>query len=88
MGDSGIPKIIHQIWIGDAARPDEWMDTVKEFAKEYDYEYKLWGDVKELGLDEIPGLAAVYKGFGHELAGRADIIRLLVLYKYGGIYMI
>ena len=87
MGDSGIPKIIHQIWIGDAARPDEWMDTVKEFAKEYDYEYKLWGDVKELGLDEIPGLAAVYKGFGHELAGRADIIRLLVLYKYGGIYI-
>jgi hypothetical protein len=87
MGDSGIPKIIHQIWIGDAARPDEWMDTVKDFAREYDYEYKVWGDVKELGLDEIPGLAAVYKGFGHELAGRADIIRLLALYKYGGIYI-
>ena len=88
MGDSGIPKIIHQIWIGDATRPDEWIDTVKEFAKEHGYDYKLWGaDAKELGLDDIPGLAAVYKGFGHELAGRADIIRLLALYKYGGIYI-
>lgn len=64
------------------------MDSVKDFAKEYDYEYKLWGaDAKELGLDDIPGLAAVYEGFGHELAGRADIIRLLALYKYGGIYI-
>jgi mannosyltransferase OCH1-like enzyme len=64
------------------------MDTVRDFAKNYGYEYKLWGaDAKELGIDDIPGLAAVYKGFGHELAGRADIIRLLALYKYGGIYI-
>jgi len=91
-GDSkmvGIPKIIHQIWIGSAPRPDEWMDTVKEFAAANDYKYMLWdeGDANALGLDSWPGVEAVYKSFGHELAGKADILRMLALYKYGGIYI-
>jgi len=86
---SSIPKIIHQIWIGKAIRPDEWMDTVKAFAKEHGYKYMLWddGDVDELNIDSIPGVKDVYKSFGHELAGKADIIRMLALYKYGGIYI-
>jgi mannosyltransferase OCH1-like enzyme len=80
---------IHQIWIGDNPLPTEWTDTVKEFAKKYDYTYKLWTDssVKDLGMDEIPGLKPLYASFGRELAGRADILRLLILYKYGGIYI-
>jgi mannosyltransferase OCH1-like enzyme len=84
-----LPKIIHQIWIGSAPRPDEWMDTVKEFAAKYHYKYMLWdeGDVGGLGISSIPGVKAVYESFGHELAGKADIIRMLALYKYGGIYM-
>lgn len=80
---------IHQIWIGDNPLPTAWTDTVKDFAKKYDYTYKLWTDssVKELGMDEIPGLKTLYTSFGRELAGRADILRLLILYKYGGIYI-
>jgi mannosyltransferase OCH1-like enzyme len=80
---------IHQIWIGDNPLPTLWTDTVKEFAKKYDYTYKLWTDasVKDLGMDEIPGLKRLYDSFGKELAGRADILRLLILYKYGGIYI-
>ena len=38
-------------------------------------------------MEEIPGLKALYTSFGGELAGRADILRLLILYKYGGIYI-
>jgi len=85
----GVPKIIHQIWIGKAPRPDEWMDTVKEFAAAHGYKYMLWneGDIGELGIDSVPGVHEVYKSFGHELAGKADIIRMLALYKYGGIYI-
>jgi len=82
-------ETIHQIWIGDNPLPTEWIDTVKEFAKKYDYKYKLWTDdsVKDINMDEISGLKALYKSFGGELAGRADILRLLILYKFGGVYI-
>lgn len=85
----GVPKIIHQIWIGKAPKPNEWMDSVKDFADKYGYKYMLWSesDVNDLGLKSMPDVHKVYKTFAHELAGRADIIRLLALYKYGGIYI-
>jgi len=65
------------------------MDTVKDFAEAHGYKYRLWkdADIKSLHMDSIPGLSAVYKSFGEELAGRADIIRMLVLYKEGGLYI-
>jgi mannosyltransferase OCH1-like enzyme len=89
MGLGAVPKIIHQIWIGRDPRPNEWMDTVKDFAVRYGYKYMLWdeGDVDALGLDTVPGVRDVYENFGHELAGKADILRMLCLYKYGGIYI-
>jgi mannosyltransferase OCH1-like enzyme len=84
----GIPRIIHQIWIGKNPMPHEWMDTVKDFAANHGYEYKLWTDItidKELRIPD--NLRAEYDSFKGELAGRADIIRLLVLHTYGGIYV-
>jgi mannosyltransferase OCH1-like enzyme len=83
----GIQKIIHQIWIGDNPVPQEWMDTVKAFADKYGYEYKLWKNVDDLGIDDIAGLRKVYNAFAKQPAGRADIIRILALYKYGGVYI-
>lgn len=82
-------ETIHQIWIGDNPLPTEWTNTVKEFAAAYAYKYKLWTEssIKDLGMDEFPGLKKLYTSFGGELAGRADILRLLILYKYGGIYI-
>lgn len=82
-------ETVHQIWIGDNPLPKLWTDTVKEFAKKYDYTYKLWTEdsIKDLDMDDIPGLKALYKSFGGELAGRADILRLLILYKFGGVYI-
>jgi hypothetical protein len=84
-----IEKCIHQIWLGKNAPPTEWMDTVTEFAKKYGYEYKLWTEknVDSLDWDSIPGLRREYGKFRTEMAGRADIIRLLALYKFGGIYI-
>jgi len=80
---------IHQIWIGDNPLPTEWMNTVKTFAAEYAYKYKLWSDssLKALDFEAIPGLKALYTSFSKQKAGQADILRLLILYKYGGIYI-
>ena len=40
--DEKIPKIIHQIWIGNKPRPEKLMDTWKE--KNPDFEYKFWNE--------------------------------------------
>jgi hypothetical protein len=89
MADGGIPKKIHQIWLGTNAPPTEWMDTVRKFATDYGYEYHLWSEsnIDTLDWADIPGLDLEYKKFEKEKAGGADIIRLMVLYKFGGIYI-
>lgn len=48
----------------------------------------LWSDTSltALGIDEIPGLRATFVK-QKEMAGKADIIRLLALYKFGGLYI-
>ena len=86
----GIQRIIHQIWLGTNPRPDEWMKTVQEFAAAHGYTYKLWDEAaaeSELHWDSVPGLRRVYAGFSGELAGKADVIRLMALYEQGGIYI-
>ena len=89
--DSGIPKIIHQIWIGKNVIPQDWVDTVSEFAKTYGYEYKLWteSNVPSLMWDSFKDLENVYKKMESKkaYAGCSDIIRLLALYEFGGIYI-
>jgi hypothetical protein len=112
-----IQRIIHQIWLGNNPRPEEWMKTVRDFAAAYGYEYKLWDDsaaqqlsgesaqiiprlmvpgsaeasealaMSKLDWGAFPGLRDLYDEFGERIAGKADIIRLLALYKYGGIYI-
>jgi mannosyltransferase OCH1-like enzyme len=89
MPEAAIPKIIHQIWLGANAEPTEWIATVKDFADEYGYEYKLWTEknIKTLDWNLVPGLKREYAKFAKEIAGRADIVRLLALYEFGGLYI-
>ena len=85
-----IPKIIHQIWLGNNPMPTEWIDTVKKFAAKFGYEHKMWTETSvsaQLGMEEFPSIHAMYTTSMNELAGKADIIRLVALYKYGGIYI-
>ena len=87
---NSIPKIIHQVWIGKNVMPNEWIDTVKDFAKKYGYTYKLWGNdnIKTLDWTAFAGIKNTYdKMEMKSLAGCSDIIRLLALYEYGGIYI-
>jgi mannosyltransferase OCH1-like enzyme len=86
----GIPKHIHQIWLGKNPRPEPWIKTVREFAAKFGYKYTMWTEKEadsQLDWNAVPGLRRLYGGFHKQLAGRADLIRLLALYQYGGIYV-
>ena len=79
-----IPKIIHQIWIGPKEPPTIPMDTWKD--KHPDFEYIRWNeeefikrDMKFECLNRIDSM--------EQWCGKADIIRLELLYKYGGVFL-
>ncbi len=79
-----IPKIIHQIWIGD---PDKRPKDLMRKWELYGWEYKLWTEKEIDALDMQNRLLYFYfyqKGCYY---GASDIVRLEVLKKYGGIYI-
>lgn len=84
-----IPKIIHQIWLGENKRPDIWMDTFKiDYINMYsDYKYILWNEsnINEL-FSEFPIYGIIYN-LEETYNGKSDLLRYLILYKYGGIYI-
>ena len=80
----GIPKIVHQIWIGPKKRPDIWMDGVKKFAEKFGYEYKLWDD------DAVSKLTMINKTWYDKeptYNGKSDILRYELLDQFGGVYI-
>jgi mannosyltransferase OCH1-like enzyme len=79
-----IPKIIHQIWIGPKKRPDIWMDSVKNFASEFGYEYILWDDQK---VSEMNMINRDYYILEKTYNGKSDVLRYEILYQNGGVYI-
>ena len=77
-----IPHIIHQIWIGDLPRPIHMMETWRE--KHPGFEYRLWTDAD---LRNIHWECASQIGLCREFCGIADIMRLEILFQYGGVFM-
>lgn len=76
-----IPKIIHIIWIGPNKYPySKYLDTYKN--KNPEWIIKFWNN------KNIPELINkfVYNKMT-SYAAKADIIRLELLYKYGGLYV-
>lgn len=79
-----IPKIIHQIWIGDKSKqPKELMNTWKMEG----WEYKLWTEkeIDELQLEN----KRLYDYFYDKKCyyGASDVVRLEILKRFGGIYI-
>jgi len=75
-----IPKIIHQIWIGDEP-PDfikQHMKNVKKMNK--NFEYKFWGNdsIEYFNLEKEYKEATKYAFF-------VDILKIKILEKYGGV---
>ena len=83
MMENKIPKIIHQIWIGDQSkRPTELMQTWVD--KNPTWEYRLWTE------NEISGLDLRCKSQFDQnvhLSGKSDILRYEILYKFGGFFI-
>lgn len=81
-----IPKIIHQIWIGDSEIPQFCLDYSKELQEKYsEYEFKIW---KNKDLKEFPScnfLEICKKNKYWDFC--TDWYRTLILHKYGGIYL-
>jgi hypothetical protein len=79
-----IPKLIHQIWIGSKPAPSNHMNTWKQMNPSFTYHYWNEAEFEKNGItfecqhriDEM-----------EEIVGKADIIRLELLYRFGGVYI-
>jgi len=83
MKKNRIPKIIHQIWLGDQSkRPIDLMQTWID--KNPTWSYKLWTEIEvsELNLK-------CESQFNQDIhfAGKADILRYELLYNFGGFFI-
>ena len=81
-----VPRVIHQIWIGD--RPVPQATTAwAQHAADNGYIYKLWreGDLEGLGIDRLPEFANMLSA--GDFPGAVDIARYVILADEGGIYL-
>lgn len=81
-----VPRILHQIWIGDAPLPagtEQW----RQHADQHGYQYQLWRetDLDTFGIRED----RVYQDMlsRGDFPGAVDVARYLILQELGGIYL-
>lgn len=83
MSDIKIPRIFHRIWVGEKSMPEEYIQYQKTWAKHHpEWEFKLWTDENMIPLKN----QREYDNTTSP-ALKADIARLEILYKYGGVYI-
>jgi mannosyltransferase OCH1-like enzyme len=79
-----IPKILNQIWLGGNIHPDvyTWMQTTWKVNPEF--EYRLWHEdrFRAEGID-----IHQFDDQNDRHAGRSGGLRLVILERYGGIYL-
>jgi len=77
-----IPKLIHFIWIGDKALSKHKKRNIKTYKLlNPEWKIKLWTN------DNLPKIINTYTyNKVSSWAAKADILRLEILYKYGGLY--
>ena len=87
---SGIPKIIHQIWIGDKSIPSHCVSFSNDRRRLHpNWEYKLWthDEIFNHQYKDDPFLQSYIKDPElYKWAFISDRIRLLLLRDFGGVY--
>ena len=86
---STVPAIIHQTWRDAHSIPESWQKASNSCrALHPNYQYRFWTDKEARCLieKEFPCLLSTYDAYPYDIQ-RADVIRLIVLYVYGGIYL-
>jgi mannosyltransferase OCH1-like enzyme len=89
MANVMIPKIIHQIWIGNETLPDNcklFAKRMQQIHTNLGYIYYLWGN-EVYDRYENDKILQHYRNKGFPNAYIADRIRLLLLRDFGGIYV-
>jgi len=79
-----IPRIVHHIWLGPDPLPEEhgpWIETWKRHHP--DWEFRMW---TEENLPEDPIRPEILERLRAPVE-RADILRLELVYRYGGVYL-
>ncbi|XP_045170198.2 uncharacterized protein LOC123532711 [Mercenaria mercenaria] len=82
-----IPKIIHQTW-KDSFVPTAFHENVRSFIdKNPNFKYYFWTDAsaRQLIADRHPELLETFDNYV-EPVRKADMLRYVVLYEFGGIY--
>jgi hypothetical protein len=78
-----VPKIIHQIWVGPDPLPDEFATYVESWKRTHPgWEHRFWTE------ENLPGdlrHPEALERIRHP-AERADILRLELLWRHGGVY--
>ncbi len=79
-----IPRVIHQIWIGPKPFPEKYKKWQKTWQSMPGWEYKLWTD-KEVEQYTLINKDLYLKE--KNIGARADILRMEILYREGGLYV-
>jgi hypothetical protein len=77
-----IPKIIHQLWVGNQPLPVKWMGTWKEAHP--DWEYRLWENDEVFGTKWINQAHVDYFKDRQMWPGVSDICTYEILFNHGG----
>ena len=85
-----IPKIIHQIWIGDADYTTKyeasWYDSWKKLNPTWELRFWNESEIIKFFESKYPWFIDRYNEFPH-VVQKADAFRYFALYEYGGLYV-
>lgn len=80
-----IPRIIHYVWLGDKPKPKKINKCIASWKKYCpDYEVMEWNE-QNFDINSHPFLKEAYEAGNYAFA--SDIIRLIVLLEFGGVYV-
>jgi inositol phosphorylceramide mannosyltransferase catalytic subunit len=86
--DVKIPRIIHQTYISIEKLPEVWKDTPESWKQHNpDWQYMFWSDedCRKLVEKEFPDFLPIFDAYPYAIQ-RADAIRPILMYVYGGVY--
>jgi len=89
MSNINLPKVFHQIWLGESIIPHLLVKYSVTWRNNHlDWNFCLWDDKKSRVLieEKYPDLLLKYDSLPF-LTQRVDIIKYVVLYEYGGVYL-
>lgn len=80
-----VPKIIHQLWIGDKPPPINAMNSIRN--NNPDYDYNLWNEELIESKLKIPKRYQRKIENHGPIWGKADMYRFLILEQFGGVFV-